>query len=137
MRRAVEMRSELHAVIVDLAERREAEHLEPAAVGQDRPGPSHEPVQPPEPCDHIVTRPEKEMIGIAEEDLDARRGQLLRGERLDGAVSADRHERGGVDVPVKGTQPAAPRAARIGRQEVEAEQGHGHLHEIPSRGGGL
>ena len=36
---------ELHALLADLAQRAEAEHLEAARVGEDRPVPAHEAVQ--------------------------------------------------------------------------------------------
>jgi len=47
MSRAVEVRPELHTVLVDRSARREAEDLVPAAVGENRTRPADEPVQPP------------------------------------------------------------------------------------------
>ena len=49
--------AERDAVVVDAEERvAEREDLEPAGVGQDRPVPGHEPVQPAELRDQLVAR---------------------------------------------------------------------------------
>ena len=42
-----------------------------AAVGQDRPLPAHEPVQPAELCDPLRAGAQHQMIGIAEDDVRA------------------------------------------------------------------
>ena len=56
MHRAVEMRAEGHAVLVDLAQLGERHHLEAAGIGQDRMRPVHEPVQAAERRDRARRR---------------------------------------------------------------------------------
>ena len=74
---AVEVRLELGAFLGDHAPLGEAEDLEAAAVGQDRPVPADEAVQAAAPRDQLVAGAEKEVIGVAEDDLGAgaRRGR--------------------------------------------------------------
>ena len=52
-----------------LPEVREAEDLEAAGIGQDRPVPAHEPMQPAEPGDPLVAGPQREVVGVGEDDL--------------------------------------------------------------------
>ena len=54
----------------DLAQFAQAEHLESAGIGEDRPVPAHESDAIP-PCASITsqTRPQPEVKGIAEHDL--------------------------------------------------------------------
>ena len=42
---AVQVRAKLNSMLLDFADRRQAEHLEAAAVGQDGRGPINEPMQ--------------------------------------------------------------------------------------------
>ncbi len=90
---AVDRRGEGHALLVDLAQRAEAEHLETARVGQDRAVPVHEFMQAAMPADDVGARPQHEVEGVAEDDLRTGAAHLLRRHRLDRAVGADRHER--------------------------------------------
>ena len=46
MRRAVEMRAKCNPFLVDFTELVQAENLEAAGIGQDRPRPRHETMQP-------------------------------------------------------------------------------------------
>ena len=46
MRRSVEMGAEAHAFLSQFAQLAQAENLESAGVGKNRPIPRHEPVQP-------------------------------------------------------------------------------------------
>ena len=72
--RAVVDVAERDAVVVDGGERvAEREDLEAARVGQDRPVPAHEPVQPAELGDQLVAGPEVQVVGVAEQDLRAER----------------------------------------------------------------
>jgi len=48
----------------DLVDSGQAEHLEPAAVGEDRPGPLHEGVQPAESTDPVGSRPHVEVVAV-------------------------------------------------------------------------
>ena len=68
--------SEGHAVVVDLAEVGQAEDLEAAGVGQDRPVPAHEPVQPTQTGDALVAGSQGEVVGVGQDDLDAGRAEV-------------------------------------------------------------
>ena len=76
MSAAVQVRLESHAVFADVAQRAQAENLISAAVGQDRPIPSHESMQSAESCDRFVSRPQEKVIGIAKQNLDIEVAQL-------------------------------------------------------------
>ena len=69
-RGAVVDAAERDAVVVDREHRvAQREDLEAARVGQDRPVPAHEPVQPAELGDQLVAGPEVQVVGVAEHDL--------------------------------------------------------------------
>ena len=93
MRRAVEVRPEARAVFVDGPPRGQAEDLIAAAVGEDRPLPADERVQPAAARDEIVAGPQIQVIGVAEQDLGAERFEIAMRDALHGALRADRHER--------------------------------------------
>ncbi len=120
---AVDVRAEGHAVVGQLAQVGQRHHLEAAGIGQDRPGPVHEPVQPAQPLDPLRARPQHQVIGVAEHDLGARSPHRVGRHRLDRRRGADRHEGRRLDGAVGGVQPAAPRRA-VGGERLEAEAGH-------------
>jgi len=99
--RAVDVRAEGDAVVVDLVDRGEREHLEPAGVGEDRPIPRGELVESTGQADHLEARAQVEVIRIAEDDPGVERlgAQLVGGHRLDRAERPDRHEHRRRDVP--------------------------------------
>ena len=78
MRRAVEVRPEVHALLVDLSPRREAEHLIAAAVGEDRMRPADEAMQSAAAGDEVVSRPQIEVVGVAEDDRRAHVFEIAR-----------------------------------------------------------
>ena len=90
--RSVDMRTERHAFLRDLAQVAEAEDLEPAAVRQDGAVPVHELVQAAGLADEVHARAQEEMIRIRENDARAEIAQLIRRDALDGRLRADRHE---------------------------------------------
>ena len=112
----IEMRSEGRARIADLDQVVEAEYLKPATVGQDRPFPAHEFVQPAKPGDPFATGPKRQVIGVAKQDLGTQSADLIRAERLDGGLRPHRHERGRVDHAVRRCQSPAPSAILLGDQ---------------------
>ena len=71
--RPVDVAAEGHPLLGELAEVGQAHHLEAARVGQDRPLPVHQAVQPPEPRHPLGPGPQHQVIGIAEQDVGARR----------------------------------------------------------------
>ena len=118
--RAVQVRTELDAVLLDLADFREAENLEAAAVGQNRPVPIHELVQPAGGADDVEAGPDVQVIGVAENDLRAHLAEFARVERLDAALRADGHEHRRLDDAVRGGQSAQARfGVRIGFEQFK------------------
>jgi hypothetical protein len=111
MLRAVDVRAKSHAVVVDLAQRRKAEHLEPAAVGQNRPLPAHKTMQPAQPRDTLVAWAQVQVVGVAQNNLEAELLQFLLAERFDRRLRADGHKHGRLHNPVRRIQPPPPRMA--------------------------
>jgi hypothetical protein len=95
--RPVEVAAERHAVVVDDPQVAERDDLEAARVGQDRPVPGHELVEAAETGDPLVAGSKVEVVRVRQDDRRAGRGDVVRVERLDGRVRADRHELGRLD----------------------------------------
>ena len=106
--RPVEVRLKRHAVVPDIAQLRERENLEPAAVGQDRSVPAHKTVQPTKVADQLAARPQVEMIGVAQDDLRTDLVQVCGRQRLHCALGADRHEDRRLDRAMARRQSAPP-----------------------------
>ena len=87
-------------VVVDLAQLTQRDDLKAARVRQDRPIPGHELVQPAERGDPFVAGPQVEVVGVRQDDRGADSPNIVRIERLDGGVGADRHELGRLDDAV-------------------------------------
>ena len=92
MGRTVDMGLKSRPLFRDPPQGAEAEDLESAAVGQNGAGPVHEPVQPSQIGDQAVSRPQIEMVRVAEDDVRPEVADLLRRQPLHGALRADRHE---------------------------------------------
>ena len=76
---AVVDRAERDAVVVDREQRvAEREDLETARVGEDRPVPARERVQPAELLDHVLAGAEMQVVGVAEDDARAHLAHLVR-----------------------------------------------------------
>ena len=114
--RAVEVAAERHAVVVDDPQVAERDDLEAAGVGQDRPVPGHEPMQAAEPLDPLVAGPQVEVVRVGQDDRRADLDEVVRVERLDRGVRADRHELRRLDDPVGQRQPPEPRPGRAVRR---------------------
>ena len=71
MTRAIEMRLELGALLANHPPLGETEDLIAAAVGEDGPVPADERVQAAQRRDPLVPRPQKQMVGVAEDDRGA------------------------------------------------------------------
>ena len=113
------MRSEGDAVFAHLRLGGEAEDLETTTVGQQGVWPPHERADAPCLLDEIDTRAEHEMVGIGEDEAIPERFDLGWVERLDGRLSADRHEGRGFDHGIRGDHAPAPRHC----PRVAAQQG--------------
>ena len=116
---AVEMRAERDPFLVDRPQGRERHDLEPAGIGQDRIGPVHKAVQSAKRRDALGAGPQHQVIGVAENEPRAGRGDPFRGHRLDGRGSADRHEHGRVDDAVRGREAPQPGRAVPGDQAAQ------------------
>ncbi len=113
-------RSEYDAVVGDPAQSRQTEHLEAAAVGEDRAVPVHEPVEAPGAADELGTGTQHQVKGVGEHDLRARVAHLFGRERAHGSVGTDRHERGRLHASVGRVEPAGARArAAVGVEQRE------------------
>ena len=97
-RRAVEVRAEGHALVLDLAQLRQRHHLEAAGIGEDRPRPVHEPMQAAERRDALGAGPQHQVIGVGEHDVGAGLAHLVRCMPFTVAwvptgMNGDRHQR--------------------------------------------
>ena len=118
----------------------QAEYLKASGIGQNRALPVHERVQAAELSDQFMTRPDKEMIGVAEDNLGAKLDEIFRGDGLDRRLGADRHENRGCEACHAGL-PASPHRARHSAGTVEEGKrdvccsGHcGHFDRYSCRG---
>ncbi|MND51056.1 hypothetical protein D3C80_420350 [compost metagenome] len=113
---AVDRRSEGHALLLDLAHRAQAEHLETAGVGQNRAFPLHEIVQVAVLLDHFRARAQPQVEGVAQNDFSASRLDIPWQHALDRAVGAHRHESRGLDGTAREGQTTATSLAISGQQ---------------------
>jgi hypothetical protein len=106
------VRCELYAFLTDLAELREGEYLEAAAIRQNGSVPIEKLVDAAHIADNVVTRTNVEMVGIGELDLTADLIKILCGDTaLDGRGSTDVHKDGSLDRSVNGLKGTAARTA--------------------------
>src|SRR5712692_6765840 len=113
MFRAVQMRSEEHALVRDFPQPGQAEDLISTGIGEDRARPGHELVQAAQIADERVPRPEIEMIGVGEKNLRAEIFEGLLRKSLDRPGRADGQEHRRVNRAVRGAQPPKTRAAGV------------------------
>ena len=114
---AIEVRLEHHALVGDLAQAAQAEHLVAAGIRKDGVGPGHEAVQPAEFADDRRTGPHIQVIGVGQDDACAQVfGEIAFAEPLDGSLRAHRHEDRRFDGAVGGVQEpgARPRVRALG-----------------------
>ena len=90
--RAIDMRFEQDALVGEFPCLGEAENLISAAVGEYRPRPVHEAVQATQFGDQGITRPQGQMISVAEKDFRTKFVKLMGREAFDRSRRADRHE---------------------------------------------
>ena len=76
--RAVDVAAKLDAVLAHGAQPLEREDLKATGVGEDRPIPSHEPMQSAEIANQLVARPQVQMIRVGENHLRADRAEVDR-----------------------------------------------------------
>ena len=104
---AIQMRLKRDALVGDLAQTAQAEDLEAARIGQDGARPGHEAVQPAQAADQFVAGPQKQMIGVGQQDAHVQIvGQIALRESLDRGLRAHRHEDRRLDGAVRRVQQA-------------------------------
>ena len=104
---------ERHPVLGQLPQRRQAEHLVAAGIGQDRVVPVHEGVQAAQVPDQLMARPQKQVIGITQDDGRTAFFEHLGGHALDSTLGAHRHENRGLHLPMGGAQHTPARGSFI------------------------
>ena len=106
---AVDMGGEGHALLPDVPQLGQGEHLEAAAVGEHGAVPAGEGPDAPQSPDRLVTGAQVEVIGIAELDLASQLLQVIGGDRpLDGSGGGHVHKAGGLHRAVdRGKLPPA------------------------------
>ena len=132
---AVDVRAKGDAVVGDLAQLRQRHDLEAAGVGQDRPRPVHELVQPAERGDALRAGPQHQVIGVGEHDVGAGAAHLVEGDALHGRLRADRHEGRRRDRAARRRYLAAARGA-VGGEQLEGE-GVGYHFSTSFRGAAI
>src|SRR5260370_14004833 len=112
MRRPVQVRAKGHAFIAHLAQIGQAENLEAARVGKNGAIPRHEPVQPAHLANRFDPRPQKKMVSIAQQNLDAKFFKHILRDALDRTERPNRHKHGRLDLSMRSDEPTgASRAA--------------------------
>ena len=118
----VEVRLEAGALLGDLPALGEAVDLEAARVGEERAVPGHEPVQAAERPDQLVSGPQHQVVGVAEEDLRPERAEVVLADGLHRGLGAHGHEDRGLHRAVRRVQPPAPRVgSRIAMKPLVPE----------------
>ena len=118
-------------LVGDLANLGEAENLKASGIGEDRAVPAHESMQTAQ-FDAMSSCPGRgQVIGVAEEDLDADRAQLLGRQALDGGLRADGHEHRCVELSVRRLQMAE---AGVAVRRRPAKRAATHLKGSPLNG---
>ena len=120
MRGSIQMRLEPDTVFINIPQRAQAEYLVTTTVGQYRTVPCHKPMQSSQLTDRLLSRPQEEVIRIAQENLDAQVVQLIGRHRLDCGLRAHGHENRSLYKSVRRMQTAAARTRfRIFSEEFE------------------
>ena len=89
-------------------------------------GPAHEPVQSAQRVDCLYSRPQVQVVGVAQHDLSADPGNLLWRQALDGGLGSHWHEQGRRRGPVRRVNFAG--AGRpVGVLQLKCKGGGGHV----------
>ena len=121
----VQMGGEGHALLGDLAQLCQTEHLKSAAVGQDRPVPAGKLVQAAHIRYQLVAGTQMQMVGVAQHDLRADILQILRRQAaLDGTSGGNVLEGRGLNRAVHGFELAPPGAVLLLEQGVSRQRRH-------------
>ena len=120
MFRAVDMAAKGHALLGQFAQIGQTHDLKAARIRQYRPLPVHEFVEPSQRRDPLGCGAQHQVVGIAQQDIGAGRGNAFGHHRLYRRSGADRHEGWRADIAATGRN--IPRArAPVCRRHLEAE----------------
>ncbi len=113
MRRPIQMRTERHAFLGDFAQIIQAEHLEAARVGENRPRPRHEAMQSAQLADLLDSWPQVEVIGVSQKNLNAKFLENVLRNAFDRGQRSHRHEDRSFDFAVRRDQAAGAGGAGL------------------------
>ena len=99
--RAVVDGAEREALVVELQRVGQAEHLEPARVGEHGAVVVHETMHAARFRNHIGTGAQRQVVGVGQHHLAAQVAQLARGDALHRGAGAHRHEQGRLERSVR------------------------------------
>ncbi len=120
------MRAEEYAVFGNFPEVVQAEDLEASGIRQNGARPSHEAMQAAQALNTLVPWPEKQVIGVGENDPGIEIVlEIARGKRFHGRLGTHRHEDRRLDGAVRRMQETGA-SARFGTRGLyfESEPGH-------------
>ena len=106
----VDVRTERDAILVNVVDLSQAEHLKPSAVGQDRSVPTHKIVKATCFPYQFMSRSHIQVVRVGKDDLRLDLLEILRCHRLDGRLRADRHIDGRFNHAVRRVKLSKPRA---------------------------
>ena len=106
VRRPIEMGAKRDAVFGQPAQFAEAENLEAAGVGENRPVPRHKVVQAAQPANGLDPGTKVEMVSVAEENLDPEFFKKMLRNAFDRTHGTDGHEHRSFDLGMRGGEPA-------------------------------
>src|SRR5271156_3773738 len=130
------MRAERDALLADLAQIVQAENLKTTRVGENRPLPRHEPVQPAHPSNRFDPRPQKKMIGIRKQNLDAKLFQHILRNALNRTERSHRHEHRRLNFSMRSDEPASA-SSTAGGFNLQTNRHGAILTEFGSHGFGF
>ena len=110
----------------------EREDLKAAGVGDDRPPPPHEPMEPAERGDPIRPGRQHEVEGVPEHHLVAEPGDLGRAQGADAPAGRQRNERRRLDDPRSRVEPPGA-GGSIARRDLEPKPLRVAAHDPNSR----
>src|SRR5258708_10621685 len=105
------MRAKCHTFFRNFPQLAKTENLKTTRVGQDRPWPRHEPVQPTELADLINPRTKIKVIGVPQQNFDAQLLQHILRHAFHRSLRSDGHEYWSFDRSMRRKQPASPGGA--------------------------
>ncbi len=122
VRRAIQVRPKRHAVFRHLAQLAQAEHLEPARVGQNWLVPRHEALHPAQRAHHLHARTQVQVVGIVQQNLDTQLFKHILRHALYRPQRANRHKHRRLHHAVRRKHMPCPRLA-VGGLDLKAK-GH-------------